>query len=70
MSERLNRIDEIIGGEISNGNIAGASVRAIYNGSDIYRKSFGYADRENNIPMTDDTIFRMFSIMNHLSFMI
>ena len=62
MSERLNRIDEIIGGEISNGNIAGASVRAIYKGSDIYRKSFGYADRENNIPMTDDTIFRMFSM--------
>ena len=47
---------------ISEGDIAGASVCAIYKDEEIIRLNAGFADKENNIPMKNDTVFRMFSM--------
>lgn len=48
--------------EIEKDNIKGASVCIIKDDKEIYRENFGFADKENNIKMTDNTIFRMYSM--------
>lgn len=55
-------IDNIIGKEISLGHISGANVMITHKGNILYQNSYGLADIENNIPMKEDTIFRMFSM--------
>lgn len=55
-------IPKIIEKAISDGEIAGANVMGIKDGKTLYKGNFGYADREKGTPMTDDTIFRMFSM--------
>lgn len=62
MNNNFKYIKEEIEKEIQNGNINGASVCIIKNNKEIYRDNFGFADKENNIEMVDDTIFRMFSM--------
>lgn len=55
-------LDKAVLREIDNGGIIGANLCVIKDGSEIYKKSFGYADKENNKKMKEDTIFRMFSM--------
>lgn len=62
MYEKLNRIAPLIEKDIADNRISGASVCVIHKGNEIYSENFGYADRENKKPMTDDTIFRLFSM--------
>lgn len=61
MNNNFKYIKEEIEKEIQNCNISGASVCIIKDGKEIYKDNFGFADKENNIKMADDTIFRMFS---------
>lgn len=52
-------IDEIVTGtseEISL-NAAGGAIRITVNGESLYMKDFGYADKENNIAVTEETVF-------------
>lgn len=55
-------LDNAVLNEIDNGNIIGANLCVIKDGNEIYKKSFGYADKANNRKMQEDTIFRMFSM--------
>lgn len=55
-------IEKIVNSEIENKNIVGASVCVCRHGEYIYRNNFGWADKEKNIPMKDNTIFRMYSM--------
>ncbi len=55
-------MDDIIEGAIKRDFIAGANTLVLHKGKEIYQSSFGYQDKENKIPMTRDTIFRMFSM--------
>jgi len=41
---------------------AGAAVCVIHRGKEVYRKEYGYADKERNIPMASDSIFRCYSM--------
>ncbi len=55
-------IDTIINNEITKEEISGANIMVIHKGEEIYFNTYGYADKDNKIPMKRDTIFRMFSM--------
>ncbi len=55
-------MDHIVEDAIARKSIAGASVMVLHKGQEIYNACMGYADKENNVPMKKDTIFRMFSM--------
>lgn len=58
---RLDRIDDLIGGEISAKKIAGASVLVCKDGEVCFDKQYGFADVENKKQIKKDTIFRLYS---------
>src|SRR5258705_11979485 len=61
-SERLTRIDNFIQSYIDKGKLNGASAIIRLNGKIIYYKSFGFANKEKNIAMKNDNIFRIASM--------
>ncbi len=62
MMTQKEAIREIIRKEIEKGHIAGANVKISRDHRVLMQESFGMADIEQNRPMTQDTIFRMFSM--------
>ncbi len=61
--ERLERITEHLDRSyVSPGKIAGCQTLVARHGHVAYFKSLGLADRERGRPMTDDTIFRIYSM--------
>lgn len=62
MHDNFKYIKEEIEKEIKKDNIKGASVCIIKDDKEIYRENFGFSDKEKNIEMADDTIFRMYSM--------
>ncbi|HEY8767336.1 MAG TPA: serine hydrolase domain-containing protein [Dehalococcoidia bacterium] len=62
-TERLERITEHLDRSyVSPGKIAGCQTLVARHGHVAYFKSLGLADRERGRPMTDDTIFRIYSM--------
>jgi len=47
---------------IDNGKLAGISTLIYKNGETVYRENFGYASLENQRPLENDAIFRIFSM--------
>lgn len=62
MNDNFKYIKEEIEKEIQKDNIKGASVCIIKDDKEIYIENFGFSDKEKNIEMADDTIFRMYSM--------
>ena len=62
MYENLERLTPLMETAIKNDSIAGGRISVIHKGENVYRKSFGMADKEKGIPMGDNTIFRLFSL--------
>ncbi|MCF6268969.1 MAG: beta-lactamase family protein [Melioribacteraceae bacterium] len=60
--QRLERIDNLIEKEISDSKIAGAVVLIARKGKTAYLKSFGYQDKEAEIKMDNNTMFRIASM--------
>jgi CubicO group peptidase (beta-lactamase class C family) len=60
--ERLQRISAWIQTDVDNKVIPGAVVMVLRKGKIAYYEAFGYQDREKNIPMTRDSIFRIYSM--------
>jgi len=60
--ERLQRISAWIQGDVDKGIVPGAVVMVLRKGKIAYFEAFGYRDREKNIPMTRDSIFRIASM--------
>jgi CubicO group peptidase (beta-lactamase class C family) len=61
--ERINRITEHLDKNyIASGKIAGCQTLVARHGHVAYFKSLGLMDRERRKPMTDDTIFRLYSM--------
>ncbi|MDX1490159.1 MAG: serine hydrolase domain-containing protein [Pseudohongiellaceae bacterium] len=48
--------------EVDNGNIAGVVSRISRHGKTVLEDAYGYLDLENQVPMTDDAIFRIKSM--------
>jgi len=60
-SERLSRIDKMLGEAIEKGSIPGAVALVARNGKVVYHKAFGMADNESGRLMKRDDIFRIAS---------
>ena len=60
--EGLDRVGDYIKNEIASGNIPGAIVLIQQHGTPVYLEKFGVRDVATKLPMTDDTIFRLYSM--------
>lgn len=57
-----NKISDVIKSSIANCQTIGANCTVIYNDKVLFSECFGFADKENQIPMQPNTIFRLFSL--------
>src|ERR1700733_9800189 len=60
--QKLERIGEFFRNEIATGKIPGAIVLIQQHGKPVYFEKFGVRDVESRHPMTQDTIFRLYSM--------
>ena len=60
--QRLKYIDKVVENAVKDEEVAGGTICIIKDGTEVYRKHFGFADREKNIVFNDSTIFRLFSM--------
>src|SRR5207237_7300931 len=58
----LDRVGDYIKNEIASGNIPGAIVLIQQHGRPVYFEKFGVRDVATGLPMTDDTIFTVYSM--------
>jgi CubicO group peptidase (beta-lactamase class C family) len=61
-TERLKQIDANIDLWIKEEQLNGATTIILRNGKIVYYKSFGFANKQQNIPMKNDNIFRIASM--------
>ncbi|MGD0355835.1 MAG: serine hydrolase domain-containing protein [Dehalococcoidia bacterium] len=66
-SDALNQIGTTLNADIADGKINGAVLLVARNGKTAYLKSFGTRDADNKVPMTSDSIFRIFSMTKSLT---
>lgn len=62
VSDRLARIKALFDADVANGTIPGAVALIARHGKLAYLESFGYRDREKQLPMGTDSIFRIASM--------
>ena len=60
--QKLQRVGEYLREQIANGKIPGAIVLIRQHDKPVYHEFFGVRDVATKLPMTDDTIFRLFSM--------
>jgi CubicO group peptidase (beta-lactamase class C family) len=60
--EKLARVGDFIRNEIATGKIPGAIVLIQQHGQPVYFEKLGLRDATARLPMTDDTIFRLYSM--------
>src|SRR4051794_22388109 len=60
--QKLARIGEFFRSEIADGKIPGAIVLIQQHGKPVYFEKFGVRDVATRLPMTDDTIFTVYSM--------
>jgi CubicO group peptidase (beta-lactamase class C family) len=60
--DKLAKLGEFFGNEVATGKIAGAIVLIQQHGKPVYHESFGVQDVVTKAPITDKTIFRLFSM--------
>ncbi len=61
-TERLQRLSDAMQADVDKGAIPGAVIMISRNGKVAYFKAFGFQDREKQIPMKTDAIFRIASM--------
>jgi CubicO group peptidase (beta-lactamase class C family) len=59
---RLAKLGEFFRNEVTTGKIPGAILWIQQHGKPIYHESFGVQDVVSKVPITDQTIFRLFSM--------
>jgi CubicO group peptidase (beta-lactamase class C family) len=59
---KLQRVGEYLQSEITAGKLPGAVILVQQHGKPVYSQSFGVRDVVNRVPMTADTIFRIYSM--------
>ena len=60
--EKLAKVGEFLNNEVATGKIPGAIVLIKQHGKTVYDQSFGVQDMESKAPITERTIFRLFSM--------
>src|SRR5512138_386502 len=61
-SERLKQLDASINQWIKEDQLNGATMIILRNEKIVYNKAFGFANKQQNIPMKTDHIFRIASM--------
>lgn len=61
-AEKLAKVGEIMNGFIKQKKIAGGIVLIARNGKVVFQETYGLRDRERNLPVERDTIFRIYSM--------
>ena len=56
-----NKIDGLLKIAVEKGDTAGANVLVLKDGNEVAYCESGFRDIENNVPITRDTIFRLYS---------
>ena len=59
---KLNRLDEMMQSQVDSGMIPGGHLRIIKDGERVYDKCFGMADVARNLKVSDNTIYRLYSM--------
>src|SRR6202011_2774318 len=59
---KLERVGDYIRNEIATGKIPGAVILIQQHGQPVYFENFGVRDVATKLPMTADTIFRLYSM--------
>lgn len=62
VADSLAVAENLIQQYMDEGQLAGFSALIIKDGEEVFRMNKGYADRENEIPLKENTIFRIFSM--------
>jgi CubicO group peptidase (beta-lactamase class C family) len=65
-AERLERIDQAFKQEIDGGKLPGAVIMVARDGQLAYTKSIGFRDKDANAPLSEDAIFRIYSMTKPL----
>ena len=60
--DKLAKVSEFFRNEVASGKIPGAIVLIQQHGKPVYHESFGVQDVVSKAPITDQTIFRLFSM--------
>src|SRR3954471_16699825 len=60
--DKLAKVTEFFKNEVATGRIAGANVLIQQHGKPLYHETFGVQDVVSKAPITDKTIFRLFSM--------
>ena len=60
--QKLERVSDYLRDEVTTGKIAGAILLIQQHGKPVYHQFFGVRDTATKEPMSDDTIFRLFSM--------
>ena len=60
--EKLERVGDYVRNQIGTGKIPGAAILIQQHGKPVYYESFGVRDVATQLPMTPDTIFRLYSM--------
>jgi CubicO group peptidase (beta-lactamase class C family) len=66
-AQKLERIGEYFQNEIATGKIPGAIILIQQHGQPVYLQPFGVRDVKSKLPITPDTIFRLFSMTKPLT---
>ena len=62
MFDYRQTMDELIQKEVDEGRVAGASALVLHKDKEVYFHTYGYAEKEKQVPMQRDTIIRLFSM--------
>jgi len=65
--DKLAKVGAFFRNEVDTGKIAGAIVLIQQHGKPVYHESFGVQDVVSKAPITDKTIFRLFSMTKAIS---
>ena len=60
--QKLQRVGDYLRDKVTQGKIPGAILLIQQHGKPVYHEFFGVRDVATKLPMTDDTIFRIFSL--------
>jgi CubicO group peptidase (beta-lactamase class C family) len=66
-AEKLAHVDGIMQRLVKDGQLPGAVVLVARHGQIAHLKSYGYRSIEDKVPMTDDTVFRIYSMTKSLT---
>ena len=67
-AKRLGRIDDVMRNYVERRGYAGIALAIARRGETVFRGEYGFRDKEAELPMTDDTIVRIYSMTKPIAY--